>query len=122
MLSRKEFQQLFAAIIPMSQHRINGRNNVDMLHVLNLIAAFCNERVKIDASDSVIRASIGQQQPHEVQNDGTDASTNALESSIERASREFELRCPDFELKQTGGDEYNALRAAYKDLVQWEGK
>lgn len=78
MLSRKEFQQLFAAIVPMSQHRINGRDNVDTLHVLNLIAAFCDEPVRITQAasagtgDSVISVSIGRQQ-HEVQNDGTDA-------------------------------------------------
>lgn len=36
-------------------------------------------------------------------------SDRAPDSNIERACREFELRCPGFELKQTGTDEDGAL-------------
>lgn len=48
MLSSIEFKQLFTAIVPMIGNRINGRDQVDALHVLHLIAAFCDEQVKIE--------------------------------------------------------------------------
>jgi hypothetical protein len=66
MLTTNEFRQLFNAIVPMSQNRINGRDHVDTLHVLNLLAAFCGEQVRIecDPADSAgnvtIHAYIGR--------------------------------------------------------------
>lgn len=68
MLTRNEFRQLFTVIVPMSQHRVNGRVQVDAFDVLNLIATFCSEHVRIEltqgesANGSVFRAHIGERQ------------------------------------------------------------